>query len=534
MNKPTLSKLIAVGIFTTATFSSIVVPGNSGTISGNYYTGGLAKHKAFANSGAFKYAGAVLINEQSCSGVLILPRYVLTSAHCLNRGKFFDTVFGQFRLNNSSLKANIVGAVVHEEWNLFGSTISLSNVPSSVFAAENDIAVLLLDRELRPTSTVVPFFSSLYPTGLSRVRVKFDTVGFGKRGDGAIPEIDPYNPNEMLGGQNNAVVSAGFGSYSQAIYYDMDLVFSDGNTSNTRNSDGEPGLPLEYLPAGGDSGSPLYVGTFLFGLHSRRQYVTYFGLNAFLKGRFGNIGFATPLAVHAEWISNVVDGLKPTKPVGTRPKGVLIFRVGSAEEGDADPGTIEIDASEIPFQYSVTPDIFDKVASPERLFSAFSSEVALSVTNGQPGTNVVISGSRFTDATSVAFNGISASFRVDTDTQITATVPAGASTGLVTVVTPLGTAKSTTDFKPTLAAATLTSFSPTSGAVGSTVRIAGSGLQGVSSVVFYNGKTSNFIVVNQDGTEITAIVPNGAVSGKFQLYYPNGRLVSPSKFIVTP
>ena len=70
-------------------------------------------------------------------------------------------------------------------------------------------------------------------------------------------------------------------------------------------------------------------------------------------------------------------------------------------------------------------------------------------TTGQAGTNVVISGTNFTGATAVRFNGTSASFTVKNATQITATVPAGAITGPISVTTPGGTAISAANFTVT-------------------------------------------------------------------------------------
>jgi hypothetical protein len=66
--------------------------------------------------------------------------------------------------------------------------------------------------------------------------------------------------------------------------------------------------------------------------------------------------------------------------------------------------------------------------------------------SGTLGSLVVISGQNFTGATAVAFNGIAASFTVNSTTQITATVPAAATTGLISVTTPGGTAQSQMSF----------------------------------------------------------------------------------------
>jgi subtilisin-like proprotein convertase family protein len=67
-------------------------------------------------------------------------------------------------------------------------------------------------------------------------------------------------------------------------------------------------------------------------------------------------------------------------------------------------------------------------------------------TSGTPGTSVTITGSGLTGATSVTFGGAPATFTVDSDTEITATAPAEAETGLIAVVTPSGTGTSADSF----------------------------------------------------------------------------------------
>jgi len=82
---------------------------------------------------------------------------------------------------------------------------------------------------------------------------------------------------------------------------------------------------------------------------------------------------------------------------------------------------------------------FTVIPVPE--IASFSPE------KGTVGTSVVLTGTAFTGATAVAFNGTAAtSFTVDSDAQITATVPAGASTGPISVTTAGGTGTSATDF----------------------------------------------------------------------------------------
>jgi len=66
---------------------------------------------------------------------------------------------------------------------------------------------------------------------------------------------------------------------------------------------------------------------------------------------------------------------------------------------------------------------------------------------GAVGATVEILGTALTGATSVAFNGTAAVFQVISSSEIRATVPAGASSGKVQVVTPSGTLSSNVSFR---------------------------------------------------------------------------------------
>jgi uncharacterized repeat protein (TIGR03803 family) len=67
--------------------------------------------------------------------------------------------------------------------------------------------------------------------------------------------------------------------------------------------------------------------------------------------------------------------------------------------------------------------------------------------SGTAGTGVIILGNNLTGSTAVSFNGTAAAFTVVSDTEITATVPSGATTGFVTVATVSGTLKSNKPFQ---------------------------------------------------------------------------------------
>ena len=63
-----------------------------------------------------------------------------------------------------------------------------------------------------------------------------------------------------------------------------------------------------------------------------------------------------------------------------------------------------------------------------------------------PGDPVVITGTGFLGASAVTFNGVTATFTVDSDTQITAAVPTGATTGPIAVTVSGSTVTSSTNF----------------------------------------------------------------------------------------
>jgi hypothetical protein len=66
--------------------------------------------------------------------------------------------------------------------------------------------------------------------------------------------------------------------------------------------------------------------------------------------------------------------------------------------------------------------------------------------SGAVGTAVNILGTDLTGATSVTFNGTAAKFTVSSSSEITTTVPSGATTGEIKVVTSSGTLSSNVSF----------------------------------------------------------------------------------------
>jgi Divergent InlB B-repeat domain len=149
--------------------------------------------------------------------------------------------------------------------------------------------------------------------------------------------------------------------------------------------------------------------------------------------------------------------------------------------------------------------------------------------SGPVGASVTINGTNFTGATAVAFNGVRASFTVSSDIAIQTAVPAGATTGPLSVTAPGGTAQSSGAFTVP-APPTIASFAPVNGAVGTSVTINGSNLTGATSVTF-NGLSASFTV--QSDAVIQAVVPAGGTTGPVTVTTPAGSATSTSNFTVT-
>jgi Zn-dependent metalloprotease len=78
--------------------------------------------------------------------------------------------------------------------------------------------------------------------------------------------------------------------------------------------------------------------------------------------------------------------------------------------------------------------------------TVISSITSFSPASGAPGSLVVLTGSNMAGANAVKFNGASATFTVNSATQITATVPGSAASGKISVNNSFGTGTSVTDF----------------------------------------------------------------------------------------
>lgn len=160
---------------------------------------------------------------------------------------------------------------------------------------------------------------------------------------------------------------------------------------------------------------------------------------------------------------------------------------------------------------------------------SFGTGLELRPSSGKVGKQITIVGLNLAGATSVSFNGVAAAFVAVSQTQITATVPAGATTGTVQVTTPGGVIVSNTTF---LVTPFIKSFKPARGPVGTAVTITGTSFTGTTQVTFGDVESTNF-TMNSD-TQVTAIVPAGAVTGKIGIASAGGTGISAGTFTVMP
>ena len=148
-------------------------------------------------------------------------------------------------------------------------------------------------------------------------------------------------------------------------------------------------------------------------------------------------------------------------------------------------------------------------ANPFNVGSVIVSGV--SPTSGLPTTSVQINGSGFGTSTgTVTFNNTSASIGSWSPTQITATVPNGATSGAVKVTA--GGVASNTTVNFVVAAPNITGVSPASGIGTTQVQITGSGFGSNPGSVTFNGIAATQVLPWSD-TAITATVPGTARTG---------------------
>jgi hypothetical protein len=182
-----------------------------------------------------------------------------------------------------------------------------------------------------------------------------------------------------------------------------------------------------------------------------------------------------------------------------------------------------------------------KVQVENRAGTALSSAVfkilpairSISPLSGIRGESVTITGTSFSNLSSVRFGYVTATVASLSDNQIVVAVPATALTGKITLTTTSGTVVSTQSFTvirpPTISSI---SPSPSIGApIGGIVTISGIDV-GFAIDVSFNGVSITSPVTVISPTSIRVIVPSGATKGRIRVVNLAGSVVSYSDFIV--
>jgi hypothetical protein len=144
---------------------------------------------------------------------------------------------------------------------------------------------------------------------------------------------------------------------------------------------------------------------------------------------------------------------------------------------------------------------------------------AFAPTQAAVGATVTITGNNFRTTSKVQFNGRNAiTFNVLSPTQLTVVVPAGATTGRISVSNTWGSGTSAGNFT-VIPAPTITSFTPAAGTRGVTaVTVTGTGLNFVTSASLVQGVTVVPVVITSlTATQLRFTIPAGMNAGLFTI-----------------
>jgi large repetitive protein len=180
--------------------------------------------------------------------------------------------------------------------------------------------------------------------------------------------------------------------------------------------------------------------------------------------------------------------------------------------------TVQVDSGQIAY----SPQDFTVVGSGPYI-------TGFSPVFGSPGNLILITGIHFSPVTGAYFNGKSAALFVQSDTQIQAQVPVGATTGPISVGSPFGTNTTATNF---FIPPAITSFTPTSGRASTNVLILGTNLLGTTAVAFNNVLASTINILSNGAVQVT--VPGLATTGKIRIDTPAGPAYTTGNFTVLP
>lgn len=262
-------------------------------------------------------------------------------------------------------------------------------------------------------------------------------------------------------------------------------------TSNNRSGEGPvftvefPPVITSINPVSGKAGDQVTISGSNFSATLNQNSVKFNGVSATVNtASAGQLGVTVPTGVTSGAITVEVNGLTGTGPV-----------------------------------FSVIP--------PPTITSFTPS-------SGKVGDNVTITGTNFSSTAAsneVKFNGTAATVSSASSTQLVVVVPAGATSGPISVTTNTMTATGSTF--TVIPPPTITGINPTSGLAGSNVTITGTNFNTTASAntVKFNGVAAT--VSTASSTELVVVVPASATSGAVTVE-ANGMLAAGPAFTVIP
>jgi YD repeat-containing protein len=184
-------------------------------------------------------------------------------------------------------------------------------------------------------------------------------------------------------------------------------------------------------------------------------------------------------------------------------------------------------------------DAVGNLSSISRQSSSTVSVLEFTPKSGPVGTSVTIFGTAFSTTPSqntVTFNGVAATVTSSTQTKIVTTVPSGATTGVIGITAPGGSASSSTAFTVTASSGvpTITGFTPTIGTPGTAVTITGTNFDTTPSENDTRFNVGHAIVSTATSTSLSTTVPGGTGSGRISVTTAMGKAVSASDFFIPP
>lgn len=157
---------------------------------------------------------------------------------------------------------------------------------------------------------------------------------------------------------------------------------------------------------------------------------------------------------------------------------------------------------------------------------------SLSPDNGLHGEKIRIFGSNFQQILGITFNGTLAPvFAVTAQNQLEVTVPAGATSGPISIQNASGIGISSEDFTIYNPGPRPMGFDPPSGVIGDIITVEGSLFSPQTQVIFANNVIATQVLVRTEG-ELDVVIPPGAVSGPVTLRDARGSNTSIANFSV--